>query len=290
MEKIKYKITDITKTVNGVTVHRIQAVCDNEFYPHQIKAGDYGGWIEHEGNLSQEGNCWIFDDAVVSGFAEVKDNARVFGNAYIHNNAVVCRFAKVCDKSDICGYAKVSDYAEIKGHSMVTDNSVVEGMACVDSSTITGNAVITGKAYIYPDCCIHGNAVIAQHMHILKGMNVNKDLTLRENIQYNLIAQTGLAAIDNKVICYKRVSHGLRSYYDPSFLYKVGEYASVENANMTDEPCASGLHFGPASYWASIRHHNCVILQAEVDIDDIITIQQGKIRCKKAFIKGMARI
>lgn len=32
-----------------------------------VKAGDKGGFIEKESNLSQDGNCWIYDNAKVYG-------------------------------------------------------------------------------------------------------------------------------------------------------------------------------------------------------------------------------
>lgn len=44
-----------------------------------IKAGDVGGYVQSEENLSQEGNCWVFRDAKVYG------DARVCGNAFVKN-------------------------------------------------------------------------------------------------------------------------------------------------------------------------------------------------------------
>ena len=67
---MKYKMTDETKVVYGITLHRIQALEDNR----NIKAGDLLGWIEKESNLSQEGWCVVFGDAEVYGDAEVREN------------------------------------------------------------------------------------------------------------------------------------------------------------------------------------------------------------------------
>ena len=36
-----------------------------------VKKGDIGGYVESEKNLSQDGNCWIYDNAVVMGNAKV---------------------------------------------------------------------------------------------------------------------------------------------------------------------------------------------------------------------------
>lgn len=48
----KYELTDETKVEHGVTLHRIRALVDIVRYG--VKAGDLGGWIESEANLSQE--------------------------------------------------------------------------------------------------------------------------------------------------------------------------------------------------------------------------------------------
>ena len=47
----KYELTGETKEIGGVTLHRIRALID--IPEHYVKAGDLGGWIEAERNLSQ---------------------------------------------------------------------------------------------------------------------------------------------------------------------------------------------------------------------------------------------
>ena len=51
MEQKKYKFTNEAINFKHVILHRIQALKDFSF----IKAGDLGGWIEKEENLSQFG-------------------------------------------------------------------------------------------------------------------------------------------------------------------------------------------------------------------------------------------
>lgn len=55
----------------GRTLYRIRALRDFG----NVRAGDVGGYIECERNLSQDGNTWVCGDARVS------DNALVCGNA-----------------------------------------------------------------------------------------------------------------------------------------------------------------------------------------------------------------
>ena len=98
----KFKLTEETTTIvrNGaeITLHRIQAVRD--FWC--IKAGERGGYVESEANLSQEGDCWIYGNAKVCGNALVYDNAEVFGNAWVFGSAVVYRMDKICGDSVRC--------------------------------------------------------------------------------------------------------------------------------------------------------------------------------------------
>lgn len=69
----KFELTTETKiNIFGKKLFRIKALIS--FGP--ISAGEKGGWVEKEENLSQSGNAWVF------GNAEVRDNACVRDNAY----------------------------------------------------------------------------------------------------------------------------------------------------------------------------------------------------------------
>ncbi|MFR6247825.1 MAG: hypothetical protein ACLUJ2_01025, partial [[Ruminococcus] torques] len=68
----KFKLTsEFIVDISGVKLFRIKALI--EF--GNVKAGDLGGYIEKEENLSHMGDAWVSDDARISG------NAQVFGNA-----------------------------------------------------------------------------------------------------------------------------------------------------------------------------------------------------------------
>ena len=75
----KYEFTGEFIEFHGVILHRIRAI----YNFGRIKAGELGGWIEKEENLSQYFNCWV------SGEAKVYGNARVFENSWIGGNAIV---------------------------------------------------------------------------------------------------------------------------------------------------------------------------------------------------------
>ena len=84
-EMKKYEFTGEKKEHFGVTVHRIRRLSD----------GLVGGWLESEYNLSHYGDCFIFDDAIVSGSASVSGSARVSGSAMVYGSAWVYGSARV---------------------------------------------------------------------------------------------------------------------------------------------------------------------------------------------------
>lgn len=59
----KYEFTGETKEFLGITMRRIRAI--KSF--GDVKAGDIGGWIEKDSNLSHDGNAWVSGDARVYG-------------------------------------------------------------------------------------------------------------------------------------------------------------------------------------------------------------------------------
>ena len=111
---MKYKLTDEKIKHNDKTLYRIQALKDFG----DVKAGELGGWIESERNLSQDGNCWVYDDAWVY------DNARVFDNALISGNAKVYDNARVSDDVLISGNARVSGNAWVSGDTEIKNGFV----------------------------------------------------------------------------------------------------------------------------------------------------------------------
>ena len=52
-----------------------------------VKAGEQGGYVEKEENLSQTGNAWVSGNAWVYGDAWVSGDAQVYGDARVSGNA-----------------------------------------------------------------------------------------------------------------------------------------------------------------------------------------------------------
>jgi hypothetical protein len=102
MEK-KYKLTEETLEIDGHVLNRIIALRDFG----EVKKGDLGGFIEKESNLAHDWNCWIYNDAVVCGNAEVYGYAMVYGEAKVCGEAEVYGYAMVYGEAKVCGNAKV---------------------------------------------------------------------------------------------------------------------------------------------------------------------------------------
>lgn len=53
-----------------------------------VKSGDLGGYVESEGNLSHNGNCWIYDDSAVLDDGVVKDDSIVKNGSRVYESTV----------------------------------------------------------------------------------------------------------------------------------------------------------------------------------------------------------
>ena len=91
----KYELTDETIVIGGQILHRIRALRDFA----EVKAGDIGGYIENENNLSHEGNAWVSDKACVSGRVKISGDGCICNNAKIATSedyAIIQGFGTKC--------------------------------------------------------------------------------------------------------------------------------------------------------------------------------------------------
>jgi len=113
----KYELTEETIMADdNLKLYRIRALKDFS----NVKAGDLGGYVESENNLSQEGDCWIYDKAVVSGSARVYGSAQVYGSAVVSNKAEVYGSAKVFGNAWIFGSIGISGYERVSGKEEIS--------------------------------------------------------------------------------------------------------------------------------------------------------------------------
>ena len=122
MSNQKYIITDIAHDKYPF-LHRIRALRD---IGRDVKAGDLGGFVESESNLSTEPDdtAWIYNDAIAAGAAYV-DMA-----SHLRDRAIICD----------CAY--VSQGSVMYGDTRAEDNAYIRGAVMRDSARASGDAMI----------------------------------------------------------------------------------------------------------------------------------------------------
>ena len=218
MEK-KYKLSNNTIKYKGITLHRIEALKNFG----DVKAGDLGGFVESENNLSQDGNCWIYDDSKVCNRAKVLDNAALYDSASIYENAIICDCATILHRATVCGKAGVHNNARVSGY------------ACIDGyATIKDRAIISNYANISDDCCVCENAVVCGYSELLNNACISDKVIIRNSIVDNTII-SGYATICNTEIYSKKDYIVFKNWWSS------GRYFTwTRNNNMWNVGCFYG--------------------------------------------------
>ena len=178
-ENKKFILTNYSKEYDGHTLYRIRALKDFA----GVRAGELGGYVEQEHNLSQYGNCWITTDSAVFNLAYVGDNALVrnsmmYGNAKALENSKVI-YTTMYGNSIIKGTA-ISNNSYIYHKSLICGESRVSGHLAFDgiikdkvfinspSVKITGNNIeLSGDAQLSDQVEIEENAKVGGKSRIM---------------------------------------------------------------------------------------------------------------------------
>lgn len=156
---LKYAISDNPDHMiewKGHTLHRIVALRDIPLDTGEIiLKGSYGGYIESEKNLSQDGDCWV------DGNAKVYEDGKVLDNAYVSGLAEVYGEASVENDASASGHAKIRGLAWVYGTAMISDKAKIGGNACVgDDAYVWGKAKVSGNAKLQNNMMVAGEARI----------------------------------------------------------------------------------------------------------------------------------
>ena len=203
----KYELIDeyfyyLDRKGNRVKVYQIRALRDIYLKGKLIvKAGERGGFVESESNLSHEGSCWLFDksraieQSMVRENAILRDNATVSGNAIIQGNATMIDFSSLRQRATLMDEAIMSKNASLVEDSAALGESVLTDDCCAGGSVlINGNSYIGGKAKLsgqdvcLTDCRILNNAtingkhVIMQKVTVADNVFINRPLKRLEII------------------------------------------------------------------------------------------------------------
>ena len=151
MEK-RYTLIDDAIVFNGVTLYRIKALVDFG----DVKAGEFGGYIENEENLNQY-DIDVYDHTDPRFYGGISFRKKIC-NAWVYNNA------KVYGDAKIYGNAKIRDNSIVYGNTMINDNAIVSDNAIIHGNVrIYDNAIIHGNVRICDDICICGDANICNN-------------------------------------------------------------------------------------------------------------------------------
>lgn len=128
-QELKYEIIVADSIIHdGRVMYRIKACRD---IPPGIKKGDLGGYIAGYGNLAQDGDCFVADEAMAYDEARVQDNAllkdraralhgaTISGNSVMSGSSVALYNAKLLDKARLIDAGSAGVDAIIGGHATV---------------------------------------------------------------------------------------------------------------------------------------------------------------------------
>ena len=111
----KYELTDETIEFYGRTLHRIRACRDFvTIAGEQVEAGDLGGFVETEKNLSHNGACWVYGNAKVFGNARVYGDAEIYGNAEIQTSQDYITISPIGSRNDVTTFYKTDSGIDVK--------------------------------------------------------------------------------------------------------------------------------------------------------------------------------
>lgn len=154
MEQKKYEITDIAHP-KYPWLHRIHALVPvNE----DVKAGDLGGYVQTEDNLSQKDTCWIYDQAICCEDAMVRKDARMYDGSMARGSALIAGDARMYERACADGNCCIRN-GEIKEDARVAGSAVVTVDAGGLFPLIAGNSRVYGNVcgwYVVKDVVLPG--------------------------------------------------------------------------------------------------------------------------------------
>jgi len=174
----KYYMSNLTcELPDGRILYRV--IANRDF--GNVKKGTAGGFIGDTRNLSQDGDCWVADDAAVYGAARVSADAWVGGMATIKGRALITDSASVLENVLIDEYAFIGGHAKIKGETHISGEASVRGNVVADCignrsnsgktvmPNISGQARLNGTVFLYDHITIRDQATVDGIHVVIRG-------------------------------------------------------------------------------------------------------------------------
>lgn len=264
MENKKYElIKEDSIVIDGFTLYRIRAVKD--FFV--VKAGELGGYIEHEGCLSHEGYAWVFDNAKVYNTGKVAENGRVAGNA------IVTRGSKVMGFGLVKNNAVVTDFSIIEGEVTISDNALIE------NSTVSENAKVRESAHVHSKAIVKGLSKVSGNVNgaVIDGLSVvGTDSYVGRGVYLKSVTLVNNACVsstnflsDLRIGFDVKEGNTVATYTDPNFSIRNIAASRVSNQFTTWNTSGTAEEIINAQRNDEEKAKMRAILQAHMDIYNI---------------------
>lgn len=196
----KYEFTGEVSQNNGHILYRIRRIAD------KLR----GGWIEREENLSQQGLCFVYGNAIVTGDAVVRDDALVCGNAQISGSAQIRDSVQIRDHAKVGGIAQISDVVHVWDNASVYDEVKVSGRVHIsgnasiyDEARLWGSAVIQDNAHVYGAARVEEHAKVTDSSEIFGTMHVTKPVLFYRRGQETITVADSMIAFSGRVLAFE---------------------------------------------------------------------------------------
>jgi hypothetical protein len=193
----KYEILNEEKhsvMIGDTRYQRIRALrrIERPFGLPPVEPGDLGGYVAmgtvpYGDCLSNEGDCWIADEAFVSGY--VSGDSQVTGHAHVSypsevsGQSLISDYAQVIDGAEVSD-SMVTDYAQVVGRNLwglgfeplllKTSGEILGEQTQVDNhSWISGRARVSDGAYVGRFSSVKGSTVVAGRIFLTSGSSIS---------------------------------------------------------------------------------------------------------------------
>lgn len=188
----KYEILNEEKhsvMIGDTRYQRIRALrrIERPFGLSPVEPGDLGGYVAmgtvpYGDCLSNEGDCWIADEAFVSGY--VSGDSQVTGHAHVgypskvSGQSLISDYAQVIDGAEVSD-SMVTDYAQVVGRNLwglgfeePSPEILGEQTKVSNHSWISGRARISDGVYVGRFSSVKGSAVVSGRIFLTNGSSI----------------------------------------------------------------------------------------------------------------------
>lgn len=159
---------------------------------------------------------------------------------------------------------------------------------CETNLETTGKAWVYGNARVYGNAWVCGNAQVYGDAYIQFG---RLQVEIFSNIQAYIASSLDAYPIKGFYYLYKRVvkvsNSKYKACYDGKTIYEDGKVTRIEDFDPDIKvSCSRGIHASTPFYYTQ----GDTLIAVKVKVSDIITCQEGKVRCKAVTTIGEIKV